>query len=110
MVFIWFFLISATEKLRVETIQGHDSACGKDIGKPAIFPDPNKKIIYKEGDVIIVEKKGLKYSCKDNEKTNTIKSSGGTLYYKIAMGKGKDLQFNKYPKGGYINSEKVRKL
>jgi len=103
-----YIKITAVEDLRVETIQGHDSACPNERGKPSIFPDPRKNIKYLKDEVIRVEKDGIKYSCKDDKDTNTVKASGGVFYYRIAEGKGKDLQFNNYPKGGYINKDKVR--
>lgn len=104
----------AKEKLRVEVIQGHDKACKDDpknkTGKPVINPHPKEILLYQKDEHIYVEKLPIVYSCKDKEDTNTVKSANGPEYYRIARGKGKDLQFGIYPAGGWINANKVREV
>lgn len=101
------------DKLRVETVCGHDSACsGKSPpGKPVIEPDPDIQK-YMQGEKITVFARAA-YSCMDAKNTPTIKASGSDdgkprLYYRIAAGLGVDARFSpNYPAGGYIDKDKV---
>ena len=103
--------------VRVECIKGHDVSC-TDIdeappGKPIIEPW-DTVIRYNHNDVLQVVADGIRYSCKDNGQTATIKASGsnddGTprMYYKIPAGQpGCDARFGRYPSGGWIDASKV---